>query len=88
MAGTTGNNFMTTLTDPPRESFRLSMLLNDTRYRSMTFQAIALVGSDRGLLRILLNNLFTNLRAAGLNIRYDFLGRSGGLRHQPDADRI
>ncbi|MEM8582596.1 MAG: amino acid ABC transporter permease, partial [Pseudomonadota bacterium] len=34
---------MTTLTDPPQESFRLSMLLNDTRYRSYTFQFIALI---------------------------------------------
>ena len=34
---------MTTMTDPPQESFRLSMLLNDTRYRSYTFQFIALI---------------------------------------------
>jgi general L-amino acid transport system permease protein len=35
---------MTTLTDPPdREGFHLGKLLSDTRYRSYTFQAIALV---------------------------------------------
>ena len=41
--GTTGKFQMTTLTDPPQESFRLSMLINDTRYRSLTFQGIALL---------------------------------------------
>ena len=34
---------MTTATDPPNESFRLSQLVNDTRYRSYTFQFIALM---------------------------------------------
>ena len=68
---------MTTLTDPPQESFRLSMLLNDTRYRSLTFQAIAAI-----LLALSIwylgNNLIQNLRAAGLNISYDFLGNPSG----------
>ena len=35
---------MTIMTDPPRESFRLSMLLYDTRYRSITIQIVALIG--------------------------------------------
>ena len=68
---------MTTLTDPPQESFRLSMLINDTRYRSMTFQAIALLALIVSF-AYLLNNLFTNLAAAGLNISYDFLGDPAG----------
>ena len=68
---------MTTLTDPPRESFRLSMLINDTRYRSMTFQAIALFALIVAF-AYLLNNLFTNLEAAGLNISYGFLGDPAG----------
>jgi general L-amino acid transport system permease protein len=68
---------MTTLTDPPRASFRLSMLINDTRYRSMTFQAIALLALIVSF-AYLLNNLFTNLAAAGLNISYDFLGDPAG----------
>ncbi|MEM1074607.1 MAG: ABC transporter permease subunit [Pseudomonadota bacterium] len=68
---------MTTLTDPPRESFRLSMLINDTRYRSMTFQAIALLALIVSF-AYLLNNLFTNLAAAGLNISYTFLGDPAG----------
>ncbi|MEM8731018.1 MAG: ABC transporter permease subunit [Pseudomonadota bacterium] len=68
---------MSILTDPPQEQFRLSMLLNDTRYRSLTFQAIALL-----LLIIaigyLSSNLVRNLAAAGLNISYEFLGDPAG----------
>jgi len=68
---------MTTLTDPPQESFRLSMLLNDTRYRSLTLQAIT-----AALLALaiwyLAGNLIQNLRAAGLNIAFDFLKNPAG----------
>ena len=34
---------MSTISDPPSGSFQLSMLINDTRYRSYTFQFIALI---------------------------------------------
>ncbi|MCP4819734.1 MAG: ABC transporter permease subunit, partial [Shimia sp.] len=68
---------MTTLTDPPKESFRLSMLINDTRYRSLTFQAIAAIALALAIW-YLGNNLIQNLRAAGLNISYDFLGDPAG----------
>lgn len=68
---------MTTMTDPPRESFRLSMLLNDTRYRSYTFQFIALMAVI-AMFAYLGSNLVQNLRAAGLNISYDFLGDPAG----------
>ena len=68
---------MTTLTDPPRESFRLSMLLNDTRYRSYTFQFIALLVLI-GFFAYLGSNLVANLKAAGLNISYQFLGDPAG----------
>ncbi|WP_187431575.1 amino acid ABC transporter permease [Roseobacter fucihabitans] len=68
---------MTILTDPPRESFRLSMLINDTRYRSLTFQGIALLVLIVAF-AYLANNLLTNLAAAGLNIAYDFLGSPAG----------
>ena len=63
---------MTTLSDPPRESFRVSMLLNDTRYRGYTFQLIALVLLI-AFFAYLGSNLAANLRAAGLNISYSFL---------------
>ncbi|MCW8841978.1 MAG: ABC transporter permease subunit [Rhodobacteraceae bacterium] len=68
---------MTILTDPPKESFRLSMLIYDTRYRSLTFQAIT-----AAVLALCIwylgNNLIQNLRAAGLNIAFDFLGDPSG----------
>jgi general L-amino acid transport system permease protein len=68
---------MTTLTDPPQESFRLSMLINDTRYRSYTFQFIALLLLI-ALMAFLGMNLVRNLAAAGLNISYEFLGQPAG----------
>lgn len=68
---------MTTLTDPPSESFRLSMLLNDTRYRAYTFQFIALFILI-ALMAYLGMNLVQNLAAAGLNISYEFLDQPAG----------
>lgn len=68
---------MTTLTDPPKEQFRLSILLSDTRYRNITFQAIALILLIAAI-AYLMSNLATNLRAAGLNISYQFLGEPAG----------
>lgn len=68
---------MSSITDPPEGEFRLSMLINDTRYRSLTFQAIAAI-----ILALsfwyLGNNLIQNLRQAGLNISFDFLGSVSG----------
>ena len=40
---------MATLTDPPQEAFRLSQLIYDTRYRSMTIQAVAFILIMSGL---------------------------------------
>ncbi|MBZ8118436.1 ABC transporter permease subunit [Roseovarius sp. LXJ103] len=68
---------MTALTDPPKESFRIGMLLSDTRYRSLTFQAIALLVLIY-CIATLANNLVTNLAAAGLNISFDFLNAPSG----------
>jgi general L-amino acid transport system permease protein len=68
---------MSTLTDPPKGTFRLSMLLNDSRYRSMTLQAIAAIALALALL-YLYSNLVANLRAAGLNISFSFLGSPAG----------
>jgi general L-amino acid transport system permease protein len=68
---------MSSITDPPEGAFRLSILINDTRYRSLTFQAIAAI-----ILALsfwyLGNNLIQNLRQAGLNISFDFLGSVSG----------
>ncbi|MCP5038010.1 MAG: amino acid ABC transporter permease, partial [Rhodobacteraceae bacterium] len=64
---------MTTLTDPQRESFRLSMLLYDSRYRSMTIQIIALMAFMLGA-AWLINNAVTNLALAGKPFSFRFLG--------------
>ncbi len=63
--------------DEPGAQFRLSMLLNDTRYRGYTFQAIALLALI-AFMAYLGVNLVQNLAAAGLNISYQFLGEPAG----------
>ncbi len=68
---------MSTMTDPPKSDFRLTMLINDTRYRSLTFQVIAAIVIALSIW-YLGNNLIQNLRAAGLNISYSFLGDAAG----------
>jgi len=68
---------MSSITDPPEGTFRLSMLINDTRYRSLTFQAIAAIVLALAFW-YLGNNLIQNLRAAGLNISFSFLDSVSG----------
>ncbi|HGG06534.1 MAG TPA: ABC transporter permease subunit [Aliiroseovarius sp.] len=68
---------MTTLTDPPRESFRLSMLLYDSRYRSMTIQIIVLFAFMLGA-AWLINNARVNLALAGKDISWSFLSSPSG----------
>ena len=68
---------MTITTDPPQGTFRVSMLINDTRYRSYTFQFIALVALVASI-AYLMSNLFANLAEQGLNISYEFLGEPAG----------
>jgi len=72
---------MTTLADRPvtasTGSFKLSMLLNDSRYRSLTFQFIALIAII-AFMAFVGGNLVRNLTAAGLNISYAFLGEPSG----------
>jgi general L-amino acid transport system permease protein len=53
------------------------MLINDTRYRSYTFQFIALVLLI-GFMAYLGINLVSNLAAQGLNISFGFLGDPAG----------
>ena len=53
------------------------MLINDTRYRSYTFQFIALILLILAF-AYLGYNLLANLQAAGLNISYQFLGEPAG----------
>jgi len=68
---------MTTLTDPPKESFRLSMLLNDSRYRSITIQIVALI-AFLTLIGWLLNNTAQNLADLGKEPSFRFLSQPSG----------
>ena len=70
---------MTTISDPSisRGEFRLAMLLNDTRYRSLTFQFIALIAII-AFMAFVGGNLVRNLTEAGLDISYAFLGEPAG----------
>ena len=68
---------MSTTTQSDRGTFRLSMLLNDKRYRSYTFQFFALFVLIC-IIAYLGKNLIENLAAAGLNISYGFLGEASG----------
>ena len=63
---------MTVLADPPKPSFRLSQLLYDTRYRSLTIQVVALV-LIVALLAFLVMNVITNLHQIGKDIDFGFL---------------
>jgi general L-amino acid transport system permease protein len=53
------------------------MLINDTRYRSTTFQVIALIGLIFAM-GYLVSNLLSNLADAGLNISWKFFGETAG----------
>lgn len=68
---------MSDLTAPPKETFRLSMLLYDARYRSISIQIVVLI---LFLLSFfwLANNAITNLADLGKPIRFDFLFDTAG----------
>ena len=68
---------MAEISAPPRQSFHISMLLYDARYRSLTIQVIASF-----LIMLLLvevtNNIVTNLAAVGKDISFRFLWTTAG----------
>ena len=68
---------MTTITDPHGEPFRLSQLLYDTRYRSLTIQVIAFMLIMAGLIW-LANNTIQNLSTLGKDISFGFLSNRAG----------
>ena len=68
---------MSSTTQTGASKFSLSMLINDTRYRSTTFQVIALIGLIFAM-GYLVSNLLSNLADAGLNISWKFLGETAG----------
>ncbi|MBE0414274.1 ABC transporter permease subunit [Yoonia sp.] len=68
---------MSTLTDPPTESFRLSQLIYDTRYRSITIQVVAFILILAGM-AWLVNNTISNLQALGKDFNFGFLKNAAG----------
>ncbi len=68
---------MSSMTEPPKQSFRLSQLIYDTRYRSMTIQVIAAILIALGF-AWLLNNTIQNLEALGKDFRFGFLNNQAG----------
>ncbi|MCO6383947.1 amino acid ABC transporter permease [Oceanicola sp. 502str15] len=68
---------MATVTEPPKADFRLSMLIYDTRYRSMTIQVVALIGFLL-LIGFLVSNTAQNLATSGKTVSFGFLGEPAG----------
>ena len=68
---------MADMTAPPRESFRISQLLYDARYRSLTIQVVAAI-LIMLLLVELVDNTVTNLAALGKDINFGFLWTTSG----------
>jgi general L-amino acid transport system permease protein len=68
---------MAEISAPPRQSFHISMLLYDARYRSLTIQVIASFLIMLLLLEVA-NNIVTNLAAVGKDINFRFLWTTAG----------
>jgi general L-amino acid transport system permease protein len=64
-------------TDAPKDGFRLSMLIYDTRYRSYTIQVVVLVLFAMAV-AWLLNNTAQNLAARGKEFNFTFLWQRAG----------
>jgi len=68
---------MTTTTDPSGNSFRLSQLIYDTRYRSITIQAVALI-AFASIFAWLISNTVANLHALGKDFSFGFFNVRAG----------
>ncbi len=68
---------MAVAADVPKESFRLSMLIYDTRYRSITIQLVVLLLFGL-FLAWLLNNTAQNLAIRGKEFNFTFLWQRAG----------
>jgi len=68
---------MSTATNPPAESFRLSQLIYDTRYRSITIQVVAFILILAGLF-FLGTNIVRNLSELGKDFNFGFLSSRAG----------
>lgn len=63
-------------------SFRLSMLIYDTRYRSLTIQVAVLIGFLAGGVW-LINNMLVNLEALGKDLGFGFMSVEAGFNIEP-----
>ena len=68
---------MAVTSEAPKASFRLSMLIYDTRYRSLTIQVVFLMLFMAGA-AWLIDNTIQNLRALGKDFNYGFLSMRAG----------
>ncbi|SNX68516.1 L-glutamine ABC transporter membrane protein /L-glutamate ABC transporter membrane protein /L-aspartate ABC transporter membrane protein /L-asparagine ABC transporter membrane protein [Cereibacter ovatus] len=68
---------MANVPDAPKESFRLSMLLYDTRYRSLTIQVFVFMLFMAGA-AWLVDNTIRNLAALGKDFNFGFLWNRAG----------
>ncbi|MEM6341069.1 MAG: ABC transporter permease subunit [Pseudomonadota bacterium] len=68
---------MATISEPPSEGFRISQLIYDTRYRSLTIQVVASILIMAGLY-YLANNAVQNLADLGKDFDFGFLGNRAG----------
>jgi general L-amino acid transport system permease protein len=68
---------MADISDQPRETFRISMLLYDARYRSLTIQVVAAMMIMLFLAQ-LVDNTVTNLAVLGKDISFNFLWSTAG----------
>ncbi|MFB2533263.1 amino acid ABC transporter permease [Paracoccus sp. p4-l81] len=64
-------------TGAPEQGFRLSQLIYDTRYRSLTIQVVVFILAMMGLVW-LVDNTITNLRVLGKDFNFSFLGNRAG----------
>ncbi len=68
---------MTTLTEQPEKGFRLSQLIYDTRYRSLTIQVVATILLV-SIIYWLIANTISNLAALGKEFDFGFLSSRAG----------
>jgi general L-amino acid transport system permease protein len=68
---------MAVMSEPGGQGFRLSMLVNDARYRSVTIQVVAFLLFIFAI-GYLVNNAVANLAAQGQTFSFRFLGQPAG----------
>lgn len=63
--------------DAPRDAFRLNILIDDTRYRSMTIQIVVMILFMAGV-AWLIDNIILNFRTLGKDFSFGFLWNRAG----------